>query len=102
MVEVKWTNQSLDDINSVAEFIAKDSVRFAKIQSQRFFDRAEILINLPQTGRIVPEVNDDAIRELILGNYRIIYRIISDLRIDILTIHHSSRLLKNNPAFKKM
>jgi toxin ParE1/3/4 len=34
-----------------------------------------------------------AVRELLLGNYRIIYRIVSDFRVDILTVYHSKRIL---------
>ncbi|MBN1359621.1 MAG: type II toxin-antitoxin system RelE/ParE family toxin [Sedimentisphaerales bacterium] len=43
-------------------------------------------------GRLVPEVNDPAIRELILGNYRVIYRLRGDL-VEILTVHRGARLL---------
>ncbi len=42
MVEIKWTEQSIDDINNIAEFIGKDSIKFAKIQVQLFFDKTEI------------------------------------------------------------
>jgi len=97
MVEIKWTDQALEDIQNIAEFIAKDSTRYANIQVKRFFDRIEILENQPRSGRIVPEIGDDKIRELILGNYRIIYYVASKQQIDILTIHHSRRLLKNIP-----
>lgn len=91
MVEIRWTPQAIEDINSIAEFIAKDSFRYAKIQTERFFDTTEILLTKPSIGRIVPEIKKTNIRELILGNYRIIYKIISTKRIDILTIHHSAR-----------
>lgn len=91
MVEVRWTLQAIEDINSIAEYIAKDSLRYAKIQTERFFDTTEILLTKPSVGRIVPEIKKANIRELILGNYRIIYKIISTKRIDILTIHHSAR-----------
>ena len=48
----------------------------------------------PQTGRIVPEKNEENLRELIEGNYRIIYEIISADQINILTVYHSARDLK--------
>ncbi len=99
MVEVNWTNLALDDIENIAQFIANDSLRFAKIQAARFFQSAEILSSLPKAGRIVPEINNEEIRELILGNYRIIYQIVSKKRIDIITVHHSKRLISNNPLF---
>ncbi len=101
MVEIKWTDQALEDIQNIAEFIAKDSVRYASIQVERFFDTIEILKNQPRSGRVVPEIGDNKVRELILGNYRIIYYIVTKQQIDILTIHHSRRLLKNIPVTKK-
>ena len=83
MVEIRWTYQSLEDIENIAEFIAKDSPKYAKIQVQLFFDRTEILKTYPKSGRIVPETNDKEIRELILGNYRIIYHI-NEIRRELL------------------
>ena len=46
----------------------------------------------PRSGRIVPEVGDPAIREILLGNYRIVYRIKSGA-VEILAVHHGARLL---------
>jgi len=100
MVRVNWTDQALDDIENIAQFIEKDSLKYAKIQVQRFFDKADILTTHPQAGRIVPEINQDFLRELLQGNYRIIYRIITDNQIDIITVHHSRRLLSNNPEIE--
>jgi toxin ParE1/3/4 len=99
MVEIKWTQQSIEDINNIADYIAKDSVKFANLQVERIFERVEILKSTPLSGRIVPEINNLKIRELILGNYRIIYKVLNKRRIDILTVHHSARLLSNSPAF---
>ena len=100
MVEVKWTDQSLDDILNIAEYIAKDSESYAKIQIQRIFSRIEILYKYPESGRMVPEIGDVSIRELISGNYRIIYHIVNEKRIDILTVHHSRRLLDDKTEFE--
>jgi len=52
-------------------------------------------------SRVVTEVNQKDIRELITGNYRIIYQTLDKEYAYILTLHHSSRLLSNNPAIKK-
>lgn len=93
MVEITWTGQALKDIENIAQFIAKDSEKFARLQVSRFFNRTLLLQTFPNAGRIVPELNNPAIRELIQGNYRIIYKIISDIQVDILTVHHSRRQL---------
>ena len=94
MVEVRWTPQSIADIGSIAEFISKDSRKYALIQVQDFFEAAEILENFPKSGRIVPELDNKDIRELIVGFYRLFYRIKNDQLVEILTVYHSRRLLK--------
>lgn len=94
MVKVNWTIQSKSDLLAIAEYIAQDSKKYAKIQINRIRARAKQLSIHPESGRIVPELGDPSIRELILGSYRIIYFVRSSDRIDILTIHHSSKLLK--------
>ena len=101
MVEVRWTAQSIEDIRSIAEFISKESKKYADSQVDSFFVYAEILESFPNAGRIVPETNNKALRELLIGSYRVIYEIISSKRIDILAVHHSARLLKNSPVFQK-
>ena len=93
MVEITWTEQALNDIENIAQFIALDSEKFARLQVSRFFERSLILQTFPNAGRILPELNNTAIRELIQGNYRIIYKIISESHVDILTVHHSRRQL---------
>jgi toxin ParE1/3/4 len=100
MVKVKWTKQAIKDVDNIAEYIAKDSKKYAFLQTHRFFEAVKILSQFPKTGKAVPEVNNENIREILLGNYRIIYRLKNDNTIHILTIHHSKRLLKNNPGSK--
>ena len=94
MVEVKWTDQALEDIASIADFIARDSLKYASVQVRRFFEIENKIVNHPLAGKIVPEVGHKNVREFISGQYRIIYRIISKSRVDILTVYHSKRLLK--------
>jgi addiction module RelE/StbE family toxin len=94
MASLNWTELSIDDLNNIAEFISKDSVKYAVIQIRRIRERVRLNKTQPFSGRIVPETNNEFIRELILGNYRIIYKIISEERIDILTVHHSAKLLR--------
>ena len=98
MVEINWTFQSLNDIENISEFISKDSEKYAKVQAERFFNTVKILDTHPKAGRTVPEISDRKIRELICGNYRIVYKIVNENLIDILTIHHGNRLLSNNPG----
>ncbi len=61
----------------------------------KLVDKVDVLWEHPEAGRIVPEFENESIRELIEGNYRIIYRIISINEVGIVRIHHSARLLKS-------
>ena len=81
------------DLNDIAKYISKDSLRYAKLTIKTLFLSTDILANTPKIGRIVPEFNNSLIRELIRGNYRIVYLIVSSKRIDIITVHHSARQL---------
>jgi toxin ParE1/3/4 len=101
MVKINWTNFALQDLLEIAEFISKDSHRYAQMTVKYLFESPSILKTHPKAGRIVPEFNDEHLRELIRGSYRLVYRIVDKNRIDILTIHHSARLIKNSPIFKK-
>ena len=47
----------------------------------------------PRSGRVMPELGDGAIREVIHGNYRIVYRLRHDL-VEIATVFHGARLFR--------
>ncbi|MFH0866623.1 MAG: type II toxin-antitoxin system RelE/ParE family toxin [Bacteroidota bacterium] len=93
MVEINWTTRALEDLEGIAQYISKDSIRYAKLTIRTLFLSIDILVKTPRIGRVVPEFNNALIREIIRGNYRIVYRIVSAKKIDILTVHHSARHL---------
>lgn len=94
MVEIIWTPFALEDLQSIYDYIAKDSPYYANRFIDKLVDRVDILIDHPKAGRIVPEFENELIRELIEGSYRIIYKINSITEIGIVRVHHSARLLK--------
>jgi addiction module RelE/StbE family toxin len=91
MVQIRWTRQSIKDLSDIFEYISIDSKKYAKRQIVRIKARPKILKTNPKAGRIVPELPESGFRELVEGNYRIIYKILNERRVDILTIHHSAR-----------
>ena len=91
MVRINWTLQAREDLKYIAEYISHDSKNYAKLQVLRIKKRTEILRDQVFAGKKVEEVDDMKIRELIEGNYRIIYKVVSRDKIHILTVHHSSR-----------
>jgi len=92
MAEVRWTPQAADDLEAIADFIAEDSPHYASLFVVDVLDAVQRLEVFPKSGRIVPEANDPIIREIILGNYRIIYRVKPEI-VEILTVYHGARLL---------
>ncbi len=96
MVKIVWTELSISDLKEVYDYISEDSFRYAFLTTSKIYQRVQILIESPFSGRIVPEFDDKLVRELIEGNYRIIYRVKNDYQIDVLRIYHSARLLRKN------
>ncbi|MBP7052799.1 MAG: type II toxin-antitoxin system RelE/ParE family toxin [Phycisphaerae bacterium] len=92
MAQVRWTLQAAADLDTIAEFISRDSPHYAGLFMADILQTVDQLIDFPQSGRSVPEIGDKSIREVILGNYRIIYRLRGEAA-EILTVHHGARLL---------
>lgn len=91
MAQVRWTSQAVEDIGSIAEFISQDSTHYASLFVSDILAAAERLERFPKIGRVVPEFNDSSIREIILGDYRIVYRLKNDVAV-ILTVFHGGKL----------
>ena len=94
MVRIVWTKASVNDLEEIYDYIAKDSIRYAVITTNKIYERVQLIKGKPFIGRIVPEFNNKLIREIITGNYRIIYTIKSETQVDIIRIYHTARLLK--------
>jgi toxin ParE1/3/4 len=99
MVEIIWTDNAIQDLNEIGEYIGNDSPKYAELTVSTLFNTPSILRDHPRAGKIVPEFGSQSIRELICGNYRIVYRIVGYDRIDILTVHNCSRLIRNVISF---
>lgn len=93
MARLTWSPQSVDDLEALCAYIAEDSPEYARIVAGRVVDVVESIPRHPQAGRVVPEYGDPGIRERILGNYRVIYRIDGD-DVQVVTIIHGARLLR--------
>ena len=94
MVKLTWTDQAIDDLGKIGDYIAENSERYAKLTVKKLYERTEILKQLPLAVRVVPEKNEENVSELVEGSYRIIYQIFPDNLVYVLTVYHSSRELK--------
>ena len=90
MGKIIWAPSALSDIESIAEYIERDSVDQAALFVTRIMEMTDRLEKFPQSGRVIPEVNDEFYREIIYGAYRIMYRIMKE-EIWITGVIHGAR-----------
>ena len=91
-MKIIWSPLAIDKASEIAEYIAQDKPSAAENWIDTLFSRIDKLKASPEIGRIIPEINNNQFRELIYGNYRIIYRIEKN-QISILTIRHGMQIL---------
>lgn len=90
MGKIIWAPSALADIEAIAKYIERDSVDQAALFVSRVIEMTDQLEDFPQSGRIIPEINDKNCRELIYGAYRIMYRIMRQ-EIWITGVTHGAR-----------
>ena len=91
--KVIWTYEATDDLNALAKYIARDSSFYAASFTKEILDASRSLKELYKRGRIVPEIENPQIRELLIRDYRLIYKI-EKSRVIILALVHGARDLK--------
>ncbi|MDO9270883.1 MAG: type II toxin-antitoxin system RelE/ParE family toxin [Methylobacter sp.] len=87
-----WSPLAIDRVAEISQYIAQDSLNAAQKWVDSIFQVVERLEQFPRSGRIVPEIRQEDFREIIHGNYRIIYKIEGE-RISILTVRHGKQIL---------
>jgi plasmid stabilization system protein ParE len=92
MADLIWQPGALEDLDGVAERIALDSVHYAKLQVSRVFTAAEVLKRYPAIGHPVPEWSNVRLKELHVGDLRVIYHLVN-ARVDVLAVVHMKRRL---------
>ncbi len=90
-----WSQEALDDIDGIAEFISRDSLHYAQQVVERLFELGDAIVEHPKAGRIVPEFENADIRERFLYSYRLIYEIRAG-EIYVLAVIHGKRLLETD------
>ncbi len=92
MVEIKWTNKALEELDDIANYISKDSSNYAQILVKQIYEMISHLKLFPKFGRKVPEYNNPNIREILYKNYRIVY-LVKQEHLEIISVIHGSRRL---------
>jgi plasmid stabilization system protein ParE len=91
---IRWASEAADDLQAIHEYIARNSVHYAQAVCADIVAAVDQLARYPQLGRMVPEFQRAELRELLVGSYRIVYRVTSDDVVEVATVFHGARLLR--------
>ena len=91
-MKLVWSPLALSQAEAISCYIAEDNPSAAEKWLVGLFCDVERLADYPESGRHVPEIRRPEIREMVYGEYRIIYRIRA-ATVAILTVRHGRRLL---------
>jgi len=94
-MKIIWSPLSVERMTEISEYIAEDNPNASITWIESIFEIIGRLKQFPESGRIVPEIDKPHIREIIHGNYRIIYKIRQE-EIFILTIRHFKQILPSD------
>ena len=98
-MKIFWSKEALLRLQDIEEYISRDNPVAAIEFVDKLISVAEIIVDYPEKGRIVPELSIEKIREVLHKNYRIVY-LIKKNSIDILTVFEGHQLLKKEEIFK--
>jgi plasmid stabilization system protein ParE len=90
--DLVWSPEALEDIESIASYIERDSAWYARAVASKIVEIAEQIPQFAELGRIVPEVADPVIRERMVYSYRIVYRLEAEQILIVAVIHGSRQL----------
>lgn len=97
---VKWTDHALGQLRHIHDYIAQDSPIYAKRVAEALVAKTLDLDQLPRIGRMVPELSGEAVRELSLYSYRILYEI-KPSHIEVLAVVHKRRDLRTDEILRE-
>ena len=89
--KVKWARPAWNDVEAAAAVIARDSPRYALVLQREAQAAARSLAEMPWRGGIVAQRDDEHIRQLLIGSYRLIYRIASEAEVHVIAFIHGAR-----------
>ena len=98
MAKIIWGEDTLSDLEVIYDYIARDSPRYARQQVERIGNAVERLYQSPESGRRLPDFPQLPHREVVVGNYRVVYRYDPERDVvNIVMVVHGARLLKKPP-----
>lgn len=91
--QVVWSYTATADLEAIADYIARDSSFYAAVFVREILEASRSLSEFSERGRVVPELGNQSIRELLVREYRLVYTI-KESNVVILGLIHGKRDLK--------
>lgn len=91
--QVVWSPRAVEDLDAIVQYIAADSTAYATAVLETILSTTRKLSAFPFSGRVVPELGDESIREWFAYSYRIIYQIEKET-VTIAAVIHGKQLLE--------
>jgi plasmid stabilization system protein ParE len=89
-VRIWWSAEAVEDLQEIHDYIARNSPRYAAVVAARLVAAVDDVRDFPESGRVVPELGDPAVREVIHGAYRVVYELRAGVA-EVLTVFRASR-----------
>ena len=89
---IKWSPKAIQSFEEICNYISKDSEYYASIFAKKINAIVKEIPRFPKLGRIVPEYQEEDLREKIFQSYRIVYRLKADI-VEIVVISHGAKQL---------
>jgi addiction module RelE/StbE family toxin len=93
-IPVVWSPEAVDDLESIAEYISRDSEFYARAVVTKLIETSRRIGETPRLGRMVPELEEEHIRERFVYSYRLVYRV-EEKNILVIAVMHGKRLLES-------
>ena len=94
-MKIIWSPLAIEQVQDIASYIALDKPIVAVQWAEKIFNSVDLLSEQPNSGRVVPEISRKEIRELVLENYRLIYKVKTN-KILILAVKSYRQRLKDS------
>ncbi len=89
---LRWTERAVAHLEALVDYVSLTSPVYAEGMVSRIDQRLQLASTHPEIGKMVLDLEDSALRELVVPPYRLFYRIRPDA-IEVLAIVHERRYL---------
>lgn len=88
---IRWSAQARKDLEALSDYLRDVAPSYAERFEEQVFAATRRLELFPRPGRVIPEAEEEQLREVVYRDYRIMYHVSDEGEVLILTVLHASR-----------